>query len=290
MSKVRKAIIPVAGLGTRFLPFSKSVPKEMLPIIDTPVIQLIVEEATQSGIKDIIFVSARGKDCIENHFDFRPDLEAKLHSQGKGNLARISSELAHAANIISVRQKEPLGLGHAVLMAEPVIGTDEPFAILLGDDLIRGKVPCTAQLIDQYERHEKSVIGVMEVPDDQVSKYGIIDGTIQSKNLYQVKSVVEKPSPNLAPSRLAIPGRYVLSSDVFKYLHQVQPGKSGEIQLTDGLEKLAQAAGLLAFLFEGERFDTGDRLGYIEATLSYALNRDDLRKETLKLLQKYLQE
>ena len=289
MSKIKKAVIPAAGLGTRFLPATKAMPKEMIPIIDTPMIQVIVEEAVRSGIETIVLVTARHKESIENHFDYSYEVEKTLEEKGKKDLAEISKSVARFANIISVRQKNPMGLGHAVLMAEPVVGR-EPFAVLLGDDLIVSEnKPATRQLMDTFDKTGKSVVAVMEVPEKDVEKYGIIAGTKTSDGWWSVTDVVEKPKVGKAPSRYALPGRYVMIPEVFDYLKKVKPGTSGEIQLTDGLVMLAQNQGLLAQTFEGIRYDTGDRIGYIDATLAFALKRPELREETIQLMKKYLE-
>ncbi len=285
--KIRKAVIPAAGLGTRFLPATKAIPKEMIPIVDVPMIQHIVEEAVRSGIEDIILITARHKEAVENHFDFNFELEESLDRKNKQDLAEISRSLGRLGNLISIRQKNPLGLGHAVLCAAPVIG-NEPFAVLLGDDLIDSRVPCIRQLMDVYERENASVVGVMEVPREDVSKYGIVAGKLIQSGLLEVSDLVEKPSPESAPSRYAIPGRYVLSPKIFDCLRRTQPGKGGEIQLTDGLQLLAQLEKLLAFEFEGTRYDTGDRLGFIDATLAFALKRPDLAQGVQELLKKHL--
>ena len=285
--KIRKAVIPAAGLGTRFLPATKAIPKEMIPIVDVPMIQHIVEEAVRSGIEDIILITARHKEAVENHFDFNFELEESLDRKNKQDLAEISRSLGRLGNLISIRQKNPLGLGHAVLCAAPVIG-NEPFAVLLGDDLIDSRVPCIRQLMDVYERENASVVGVMEVPREDVSKYGIVAGKLIQSGLLEVSDLVEKPSPESAPSRYASPGRYVLSPKIFDCLRRTQPGKGGEIQLTDGLQLLAQLEKLLAFEFEGTRYDTGDRLGFIDATLAFALKRPDLAQGVQELLKKHL--
>ncbi len=285
--KIRKAVIPAAGLGTRFLPATKAIPKEMIPIVDVPMIQHIVEEAVRSGIEDIILITARHKEAVENHFDFNFELEESLDRKNKQDLAEISRSLGRLGNLISIRQKNPLGLGHAVLCAAPVIG-NEPFAVLLGDDLIDSRVPCIRQLMDVYERENASVVGVMEVPREDVSKYGIVAGKLIQSGLLEVSDLVEKPSPESAPSRYAIPGRYVLSPKIFDCLRRTQPGKGGEIQLTDGLQLLAQLEKLLAFEFEGTRYDTGDRLGFIDATLAFALKRPELAQGVQELLKKHL--
>jgi len=285
--KVRKAVIPAAGLGTRFLPATQSIPKEMLPIIDIPMIQLIVEEAVRSGIEDIILVTARHKEAIENHFDLNYELTDTLEKKGKKDLAEVSRALSSMCNLISIRQKQPLGLGHAVLCAAPVVG-NEPFAILLGDDLIDSKVPCTRQLIDIYEREGSSVVAIMEVPRADVNKYGIVAGKPAGPKLLEVERMVEKPSPEQAPSQWAIPGRYVLSPAIFDCLRNIKSGAGGEIQLTDGLAALAKIERLLAYQYEGVRYDAGDRVGYIDATLAYALKRPELAGPVRELMRKHL--
>lgn len=288
--KVRKAIIPAAGLGTRFLPATKSIPKEMIPIIDKPMIQHIVEEAVASGIEEIILITARGKSSIEDHFDFAYEIEDTLTKKGKSELAKVSKDVARMCNIISVRQKEPLGLGHAVLTAQSIIG-DEPFAVLLGDDLIDGEnhPPCTKQLIDQFEAVGSSVVAIMEVPMNDVSKYGIMAGDeVPGKpKLIRSKALIEKPSPSTSPSRFALPGRYVFTPTLFKHLRQQTPGAGGEIQLTDAMAKLALEEPMYGYLFSGKRYDAGDRLGYIEATISFALKRPELRDAVKALLKQY---
>jgi UTP--glucose-1-phosphate uridylyltransferase len=286
--KIRKAVIPCAGLGTRFLPATKATPKEMLPIVDIPMIQYIVEEAVASGIQDIVIITGRNKDSIIDHFDYSYEIESTLDRKGKSELADISRSIAKLCNIMTIRQKNPMGLGHAVLCAEPIIG-NEPFAVLLGDDLIDAKVPCTRQLIDIAERENASVVGVMEVLERDVSKYGIVGGEKISDRLTRVRNLVEKPSLADAPSRLAIPGRYVLMPTIFDILRKTPPGKGGEIQLTDGLKTLAEQEKLFAYSFEGTRYDTGDRLGYIEATLAYAMKRPELAEDVRALMIKYSQ-
>lgn len=286
-ARVRKAVIPAAGLGTRFLPATKSIPKEMIPIVDVPMIQHIVEEAVRAGIEDVILVTARHKEAIENHFDDNYELEDMLERKGKEDLRAISKRVGSLCNLISVRQKNPMGLGHAVLCAASIVG-NEPFAVLLGDDLIDSEIPCTRQLIDIYEETGASVVGVMEVPRAETSKYGIVGGTLIKSGLMHVDRLIEKPSPSDAPSCWAIPGRYVLSSKIFEYLRETKPGKGGEIQLTDALQLLAQRDRLLAYEFEGTRYDTGDRLGFIDATLAFALKRSELREGVIELMKKHL--
>ena len=288
--KIRKAVIPAAGMGTRFLPATKAVPKEMIPIVDTPMIQHIVEEAVRSGIETIVLITARGKGAIEDHFDYNYELEDTMDKRAKKELADLSRKIGSMCNLVSIRQKNPAGLGHAVLCAEPAIGR-EPFAVLLGDDLIDSDVPCTRQLCDIYERENASVVGVMEVPEADVNKYGIISprgGKQINPRLMQVDGLVEKPSPQNAPSRFAIPGRYVLSPTIFDCLRDTKPGKGGEIQLTDGLQLLAQREKLMAYQFEGTRYDTGDRLGFIDATIAFALKRPELAPGVRELLKKHL--
>lgn len=286
--RIRKAVIPAAGLGTRFLPATKAVPKEMLPIIDVPMIQHIIEEAVRAGIEDVILVTARHKEAIENHFDYNAELDANLEAKGKKDLLELSKSAAEMCNLISIRQKVPMGLGHAVLAAAPAVG-NEPFAVLLGDDLIDSEIPCTKQLVDVYEKQGASVVGVMEVPREDTSKYGIVAGDAAGPRLTKVTRLVEKPSPDQAPSRLAIPGRYVLSPEIFQCIRETKPGKGGEIQLTDALQLLAERKGLFAYQFEGTRYDTGDKLGYIDATLAFALKRADLADGVRSILRKHLE-
>ena len=284
---VRTAVIPAAGLGTRFLPATKSIPKEMIPIVDVPMIQHIVEEAARSGITRVVLITARHKEAIENHFDFNPELEAFLDEKGKKELAELSRSLGRICQVIAIRQKNPMGLGHAVLCAEPAVGS-EPFAVLLGDDLIDSNVPCTQQLIEIYQRESASVVGVMQVPPAEVNKYGIIGGKSIHPKTWHVQQLVEKPAPESAPSCWAIPGRYVLEPQIFDCIKRTKPGRGGEIQLTDALQLLAQEHRLLAYAFDGVRYDTGDRLGFIDATLAFALKRSDLRGGVVDLLQKHL--
>ena len=285
--RVRKAVIPAAGLGTRFLPATKAVPKEMIPIIDIPMIQYIVQEAVSAGIEDIILITARQKEAIENHFDYNYELEDWCERRQKSEFAELSRSIGRLCNVVSIRQKNPAGLGHAVLCAESVVG-DEPFAVLLGDDLIDSNTPCIRQLIDVAHAHQSSVVGVMEVPNEDTGKYGIIAGDPVSDRLHEVSHLVEKPSPQSAPSRLAIPGRYVLSASIFEYLKKTPPGRGGEIQLTDALDLMAKEERLLGYQFEGTRYDTGDRMGYLDATIAFALKRPDLADGMRSLMKKHL--
>ncbi len=285
--KIRKAVIPSAGLGTRFLPVTKAVPKEMIPIIDKPMIHYIIEEAIQSGIEDIVLITARHKEDIERYFDHNYELEDRLAKSGKQALADQIKNIAQSCNIICCFQKEPAGLGHAVGLARPVMG-DEPFAVLLGDDLIDAKVPCTRQLMDVYQKHGTSVVGVMEVPHEDVVKYGIVGGSKIDDRTFKVTSMIEKPKIEDAPSRFAIPGRYICDSSIFEILKNTKPGKNGEIQFTDALFELSKQRGLLAYQFEGDRYDTGDRLGYLDATLAFGLKRPELHDGLIALMKKHL--
>lgn len=282
MKKIRKAIIPAAGLGTRFLPVTKAMPKEMLPIVDKPTIQFIVEEAIASGIEDIIIVTGKGKRAIEDHFDHAFELEANLIEKKKFEMlekVRFSSKI----DIHYIRQKEPLGLGHAIWCARNFIG-DEPFAVLLGDDLVKSETPCLKQLMDQYEKTYSSVIGVMEVPDHDVHRYGVIEPATSDSPLMQVNQFVEKPALEDAPSNFAIIGRYILNPEIFHFLEEKKTGKGGEIQLTDAIEALNGIQRVFAYQFEGRRYDVGEQLGFIETTLDFALERDDLSESVKNMI------
>lgn len=272
--KVRKAVIPAGGLGTRFLPATKAQPKEMMPLIDKPAIQYIVEEAVTSGIESIMIVSGRNKRAIEDHFDKSVELEAELEARGDEEMLKLVRGISHMADICYVRQREPLGLGHAVLCARSFI-EEEPFAVLLGDDILRSPKPCLGQMIDYYHEHASSVISVMEVPWEQTYKYGI--AALEGDGLFpRIRRLVEKPAPGEAPSNWAVVGRYVLDPAIFKLLEAAEPGKGGEIQLTDSLQKLGAIAPLHAFKFQGRRHDVGDKLGFVQATIDMALEREDL--------------
>lgn len=281
--KIRKAIIPAGGLGTRFLPATKAQPKEMLPIIDKPAIQYIVEEAVRSGIESIVIVSGRNKRAIEDHFDKSAELEAELEQRGNEEMLQIVRDISHLADIYYVRQKEPLGLGHAVLCARRFIG-DEPFAVLLGDDILKSDPPCLRQMIDAYEESGSSVVAVMEVPWDQTHKYGIVDIGSSEQKVAGVRDIVEKPLPGQAPSNLAVVGRYVLDSAIFDLLERAEPGKGGEIQLTDSLQQLKETSALTALRFDGIRHDTGDKLGFVQATIDFALERPDLAEDVRRYM------
>ncbi|AGL03593.1 UTP--glucose-1-phosphate uridylyltransferase GalU [Desulfoscipio gibsoniae] len=276
--RIRKAVIPAAGLGVRFLPATKALPKEMIPIVDKPTIQYIIEEAVKSGIEDILIITGRDKKAIEDHFDKSTLLEEHLRSKGKQDLLKIVEETGNLAEIHYVRQKEPLGLGHAVLCARRFVG-DEPFAVLLGDDIVHSNVPCLKQLMDLYAVVQSTVIGVKEVPPADVSKYGVLDAESLREHIYRVRSLVEKPAPEQAPSRLAIMGRYIIESDIFDILARIEPGAGGEIQLTDALKELAMQKAMYGLVFEGKRYDVGDKLGYLKAMVEFALKRPDLAGE-----------
>jgi UTP--glucose-1-phosphate uridylyltransferase len=279
---IRKAVIPAAGLGTRFLPATKAVPKELLPIVDVPTIQYIVEEAVAAGVRDVVLVVARGKDSIVDHFDVAKELEAQLERTGKAELRDRMRAIAKLANVVTVRQQEPLGLGHAVLCAKDVVG-DEPFAVLLGDDLVDAAVPATKQLAACWERHGLGTIALMEVPREETSMYGIAAGREVEPRTIRIDRLVEKPRQD-PPSRLAVIGRYVLPPRVFGILEAVQPGVGGEIQLTDALAVLAREEGLLGHRFEGQRYDAGDRVGYLKANVAYALKRPEIRDQLVPWL------
>jgi UTP--glucose-1-phosphate uridylyltransferase len=287
--KIRKAIIPAAGLGTRFLPATKALPKEMLPIVDKPTIQYIVEEAVASGIEDIIIVTGKGKRAIEDHFDISQELEQNLAEKGKFDLLDKVQYSSSLADIHYIRQKEPKGLGHAVLCARKFIG-DEPFAVLLGDDIVQSETPCLRQLMDIHEQTHSSVIGVQSVLESETNRYGIIDPEGQDGRIYQVKNFVEKPKLGTAPSNLAIMGRYILTPEIFTFLEKQETGAGGEIQLTDAIQKLNEIQRVFAYDFEGTRYDVGEKLGFIKTTLEFALQNEELRNEMLEYMEKLLNE
>ncbi|MBZ4647513.1 MAG: gtaB [Clostridia bacterium] len=276
--KVRKAIIPAAGLGTRFLPATKAQPKEMLPIVDKPTIQYIVEEACASGIEDIIIVTGRSKRAIEDHFDKSYELESELQKSGKEDLLQLVQNISNMANIHYIRQKEPRGLGHAIYCAKSFVG-NEPFAVLLGDDVVDAEVPCLKQMIDVFNEYKTSILGVQTVPDEDVSKYGIVNCKHVEDRVYKVKDLVEKPKREEAPSNIAILGRYIITPKIFECLENTNPGAGGEIQLTDALKDLSHMEAMYAYDFIGRRYDVGNRMGFLEATVEFALKRDDLKDE-----------
>lgn len=281
--KVRKAIIPAAGLGTRFLPATKAQPKEMLPIVDKPTLQYIIEEAVNSGIEEILIITGRNKKSIEDHFDKSVELELELESKGKHELLAEVRRISDMVNIHYIRQKEPKGLGHAIHCAKSFIG-NEPFAVMLGDDIVDGEPPCLQQMIEMYDQYKVSILGVQEVPKDEVYKYGIVKGNFIEDRVYKIKDLVEKPSVKDAPSNIAILGRYIITPEIFEILEHTKPGKGGEIQLTDALKELAQNEAMYAYNFKGRRYDVGDKEGFLEATVEFALRRGDLRTEFLKYL------
>ena len=282
-SPVRKAVIPAAGLGTRFLPATKSVPKELLPIVDTPTIQYIVQEVVESGIETLILITGKGKAAIEDHFDVSPELEEKLEREGKPELAQKLRDASGMIRTVSIRQRNPRGLGHAVLCAKSVIG-DEPFAVLLGDDLVDANVPCTQQMIEVYQKYGKPVVALMDVPDDEVSKFGICGGKSLTDRVIDLNVMVEKPDLKDAPSNLAIVGRYILTPDIFEYLERTDPGKGGEIQLTDAMATLMKEKGFTGYRFFGDRYDAGDKFGFLKANISYALKRKNLGPKLMNYL------
>ena len=289
--KVRKAVFPAAGLGTRFLPATKASPKEMLPLVDKPLIQYGVEEAMHSGVQNIIIVTGRGKSSIEDHFDVSFELEQLLTSKSKTELLSMVREISDMIDVSYVRQKEALGLGHAVLRAKELVG-HEPFAVVLSDDIIASETPCIRQLLDVYEYYGASVVALMEVPPEQISAYGVVDAELvrdngQENKLYRIRNMVEKPKAADAPSNLAIIGRYVLTPEVFGCIEAVEPGSGGEIQLTDALKYMLRSRPIYGLKFEGKRFDAGDKLGFLKATVEFALARHDLGesfREYLKTL------
>ena len=281
--KIKKAIIPAAGYGTRFLPVTKAVPKELLPIVDKPMIQYIVEEAKASGIELVILIVNHGKEAIEDHFDINYELEDTLRKKGNQELISSVDGLSNLIKIVSIRQKKPMGLGHAVLQAKEIIG-DEPFAVILGDDIIDAQKPCLLQMVEVYNKYSKPVIAIQRVVREDIQRYGIIKGKEVEKRIYMLDDVIEKPLPEKAPSDLAIIGRYVLTPEIFPILENIQPGAGGEIQLTDGLKVLLKGQGMMGYQFDGDRYDGGDKLGFLLANIAYAMKRKELREK----LQQYL--
>ncbi|PTI74759.1 UTP--glucose-1-phosphate uridylyltransferase [Staphylococcus succinus] len=283
MMKIRKAIIPAAGLGTRFLPATKAMPKEMLPILDKPTIQYIVEEAVASGIEDIIIVTGKHKRAIEDHFDNQKELEMILDKKGKTSLLKEVQHSSDLANMFYVRQKEQKGLGHAIYSAKQFIG-NEPFAVLLGDDIVESTTPAIKQLMNVHEETGNSVIGVQEVPESETHRYGIIDPLEKLGLRYKVKKFVEKPKQGTAPSNLAIMGRYVLTPEIFEYLKNQKEGSGNEIQLTDAIERMNSERQIYAYDFEGERYDVGEKLGFVKTTIQFALNNEEMSEDITKFI------
>ncbi|MFR8868976.1 UTP--glucose-1-phosphate uridylyltransferase GalU [Paraclostridium sordellii] len=281
--RVRKAIIPAAGLGTRFLPATKSQPKEMLPIVDKPTLQYIIEEAVSSGIEEILIVTGRSKKSIEDHFDRSIELELELEQKGKLDMLKIVQDISNMVDIYFIRQKEPKGLGHAIYCAKSFVG-DEPFAVLLGDDIVDSDKPCLKQLIGAYNEYNTSILGVQEVAKENTDKYGILDVKHIEDRVYKVNDMVEKPKVEEAPSNIAILGRYIITPAIFEILANQKPGKGGEIQLTDALKTLGEHEAIYAYNFEGKRYDVGDKLGFLKATVDYALKRPELKSDFIEFL------
>ena len=288
--KIRKAIIPAAGLGTRFLPATKAQPKEMLPIVDKPTIQYIIEEAVASGIEEILIITGRNKKCIEDHFDKSVELEMELEKNNKNDLLELVRNISDMVDIHYIRQKEPRGLGHAIRCAKTFVG-DEPFAILLGDDVVYNpKKPCLKQLMDCYDEYKTTILGVQTVPENDVYKYGIVDGITVEDRVCKVKGLVEKPSIEEAPSNTAILGRYIVTPRIFDILDNTKPGKGNEIQLTDALLTLMKEEAMYAYNFEGKRYDVGDKLGFLQATVEYALRKPELKDDFIQYLKTIIEE
>jgi len=289
MKQIKKAVFPVAGLGTRFLPATKASPKEMLPVVDKPLIQYAVEEAISAGCDQMIFVNGRNKRAIPDHFDKSPELEAELEEKGKTKLLEIvRSIVPDHVSCIYLRQAEPLGLGHAVLCAKPVVNSD-PFAVILADDLIDGgNKSCLQQMVEQFEKHNSSILGVEEIPIEDSNKYGIIKASAVEDRISKLESIVEKPAPQDAPSNLAVVGRYILTPRIFDLLEKTQKGAGGEIQLTDAIAELLKEEQVLAYAFEGKRYDCGSKMGYLEATVEYALKHPELKDDFRRYLKDYV--
>jgi UTP--glucose-1-phosphate uridylyltransferase len=284
-AKIRKGVIPAAGLGTRFLPATKAVPKELLPIVDKPTIQYIVEEAVASGIEQVVLITARGKEAVEEHFAVATELETVLKRQKKEDLLQMIKNLSEMVKITSVLQKEPKGLGHAVLCAREAVGK-EPFAVLLGDDLVDAEPPCLAQMVEVFRHKAAAVIALLRVPASETHLYGIIRGEQVDERIYRIQDLVEKPAPDQAPSNLAIIGRYLLPPEIFPILEKTSPGKGGEIQLTDALQTLARSMPLYGYEFTGDRYDAGDKFGYLEANIAFALKRPEMAERLKEFIKK----
>lgn len=287
MQKIKKAIIPAAGLGTRFLPATKAQPKEMLPIVDKPTLQYIVEEAVAAEITEILIVTGRNKKSIEDHFDKSVELELELERKGDTELLTMVRRISEMINIHYIRQKEPKGLGDAILCARSFIG-QEPFAVMLGDDVVDSDTPCIAQLMQAHQEYRGTVLGVQKVDRKDVHKYGIVDGSLLKEHIYRVSDMIEKPEENEAPSDIAVLGRYIITPEIFEILASTGPGKKGEIQLTDALRQLCKKQDMYAYEFEGRRYDVGDKLGFLQATIDFALKRDELRPDLIAYLQKII--
>lgn len=289
MKSIKKAVIPAAGFGTRFLPATKAQAKEMLPIVDKPTLQYIVEEAIASGIEEILIITGRNKKSIEDHFDRSVELEYMLENKNKTDLLEMVRNISDMANIHYIRQKEQLGLGHAILCAKSFIG-NEPFAVLLGDDIVDSDVPCLQQMINIYKEYRTSILGVQQVDINTIDKYGVINGKHIEDRVYKVKDMIEKPSVSEAPSNIAILGRYILTPEIFNILENTKPGVGGEIQLTDAIKTMAKQQAVYAYNFIGKRYDVGDKLGFLEATVDFALKRDDLKDDFMRYLKTIVKE
>ncbi len=287
-NKIKKAIIPAAGLGTRLLPATKSMPKEMIPIIDKPAIQYVIEEAVEAGIKDILIITNKNKRTIEDHFDNATETEQLLKAAGKIDLADELREISELANIHYIRQRETKGLGHAICHAKAFVG-NEPFAVMLPDDLIYAKTSCLKQMVDSYEKHNSSIIAVQKIDIKDANKYGMVSGKQLDTRTFSIDALVEKPSIGEAPSDISIVGRYIITPEIFNILENISPGALGEIQLTDGLLELLKTQKMFAYLFDGKRYDTGNKLGYLETIVDFALNREDLRDDFMNYLKKIVQ-
>lgn len=288
--KIRKAVIPAAGLGTRFLPATKAQPKEMLPIVDKPTLQYIIEECIESGIEEILIITGRNKKSIEDHFDKNIELEMELKKSGKQEMLEMIKNISDMVNIHFIRQKEPKGLGHAIYCAKTFVG-NEPFAVLLGDDIVYNKEkPCLKQMLECYGEYKTSILGVQKVPRENINKYGIVETKHIEDRVYKVKGLMEKPNIDQTNSDIAILGRYIVTPKIFEILENLEPGKGGEIQLTDALLKLSKEEAIYAYIFEGKRYDVGDKLGFLQATVEYALRRDELKNDFLKYLKEIIKE
>ena len=288
--KIRKAVIPAAGLGTRFLPATKAQPKEMLPIVDKPTLQYIIEECIESGIEEILIITGRNKKSIEDHFDRSIELEMELEKSGKQEMLKMVKNISNMVNIYFIRQKEPKGLGHAIHCARTFVG-NEPFAILLGDDIVYNeKKPCLKQMLECYGEYKTSILGVQKVPRENINKYGIVETKHIEDRVYKVKGLMEKPNIDQTNSDIAILGRYIVTPKIFEILENLEPGKGGEIQLTDALLKLSKEEAIYAYIFEGKRYDVGDKLGFLQATVEYALRRDELKEDFIKYLKEIIKE
>ena len=288
--KIRKAVIPAAGLGTRFLPATKAQPKEMLPIVDKPTLQYIIEECIESGIEEILIITGRNKKSIEDHFDKNIELEMELEKSGKQEMLEMVRNISDMANIHFIRQKEPKGLGHAIYCSKTFVG-NEPFAVLLGDDIVYNEEkPCLKQILECYNEYKTSILGVQKVPRENINKYGIVEAKHIEDRVYKVKGLIEKPNMNQTNSNIAILGRYIITPRIFEILENLEPGKGGEIQLTDALLKLSKEEVIYAYNFEGKRYDVGDKFGFLQATVEYALRKDELKDDFIKYLKEIVKD